>query len=201
METFRGVNSYDNDLSLASLSNSTVLVVGASGFIGSHLVDTLLNLKCKVIALSRHGNGLISSQALENRNLTSYYVDIRDKVSLESVFTGVDYAVHLASSSLPQASNNDPYLDIQANLLGSLNVLQHSITYGVKKLIFISSGGTVYGNPIKVPIPEDHPNNPRCSYGIVKLAIEKYINLFRELYGLDSLVLRLANPYGERPAY
>ena len=87
METFRGVNSYDNDLSLASLSNSTVLVVGASGFIGSHLVDTLLNLECKVIALSRHGNGLISSQALENRNLTSYYVDIRDKVSLESVFT------------------------------------------------------------------------------------------------------------------
>ena len=104
----------------------------------------------------------------------------------------------MASSSLPHNSNNDPHNDIQSNLIGSLNLLDASVENNISKFVFISSGGTVYGPPIDVPILETHPTNPICSYGIVKLAIEKYVMLYQKLYNLNSTILRLANPYGER---
>ena len=106
--------------------------------------------------------------------------------------------MHLASSSLPQSSNLNPQDDILTNLIGSLNVIDACISNKVKKLIYISSGGTIYGNPLYVPIDESHPTNPSCSYGINKLATEKYLNLNAQLNGLNYVSLRLANPYGER---
>ena len=111
---------------------------------------------------------------------------------------GVEIVFHLASGSLPQSSNRDPYADVQVNLLGSLNLLEASRLTGVKRLVMVSSGGTVYGIPSVVPIPESHSTDPICSYGITKLAIEKYVALYRQLHGLEGFVLRVANPFGPR---
>jgi UDP-glucose 4-epimerase len=87
---------------------------------------------------------------------------------------------------------------VESNVVGTLNLLNQSVQSGVKKIVFGSSGGTVYGVPQSIPIPENHPTNPICSYGITKLTIEKYLALFGRLHGLEPVILRMANPYGER---
>ena len=181
-----------------SLRSKSVAIVGASGFIGSHLIDSLLEQGCYVKAISRNFPGLISNSALNNCRFSSHFVDISDYQSLNNVLAGVDIVVHLACSTVPKQSNLDPKLDVEVNLIGSLNVLNACIAQSIKRFVFISSGGTVYGTPESIPIDESHPTNPSCSYGITKLAIEKYISLYRELYGLSGIILRLANPYGER---
>lgn len=175
-----------------------VVVVGASGFIGSHLVDALLVAGYRVKALSRHLPGLICAKAQADPNLTLVAASMGESLALEQVMEGADVVFHLASGSLPQSSNRDPHADVQVNVLGALNLLEAARTAQVQRLVMVSSGGTVYGVPQQVPIPETHPTEPTCSYGITKLAIEKYVALYRQLYGLDGVVLRVANPYGER---
>lgn len=174
------------------------VVVGASGFIGSHLVDALLAAGYRVKALARHLPGLISPVAQADPNLTFVSASMGESLALEKVMEGADVVFHLASGSLPQSSNRDPQADVQVNVLGSLNLLEAARMAQVKRLVMVSSGGTVYGVPQQVPIPETHPTEPTCSYGITKLAIEKYVALYRQLHGLDGVVLRVANPYGER---
>jgi len=174
------------------------VVVGASGFIGSHLVDALLAEGYRVRAVARRLPGLISTHAQAHPNLSCHCVDLSDRLGLDQVLEQAHVVVHLASGSLPQSSNRHPHTDVSVNLLGSLNLLEASCQAGVQKLVVVSSGGTVYGFPKQVPIPEEHPTEPLCSYGITKLAIEKYVSLYRHLYGLDGVVLRVANPFGER---
>ena len=174
------------------------VVTGASGFIGSHLVDGLLSAGYRVKALGRHLPGLIAPAARTHPNLSLVSVSLADRLALQQVLEGVEIVFHLASGSLPQSSNRDPHADVQVNLLGSLNLLEASRLTGVKRLVMVSSGGTVYGIPSVVPIPESHSTDPICSYGITKLAIEKYVALYRQLYGLEGLVLRVANPFGPR---
>lgn len=174
------------------------VVTGASGFIGSHLVDGLLAAGYRVKALGRNLPGLIGLDAQSNPNLALLPVSLADRLALQQVLEGVEIVFHLASGSLPQSSNRDPHADVQVNLLGSLNLLEASRLTGVKRLIMVSSGGTVYGIPSVVPIPEAHSTDPICSYGITKLAIEKYVALYRQLHGLEGLVLRVANPFGPR---
>jgi UDP-glucose 4-epimerase len=110
---------------------------------------------------------------------------------------GADLVFHLASSTYPSTSNSDAVFDLESNVVGSVRMLETAIKCRVQRVIFISSGGTVYGIPQKNPIPETHPTDPICSYGIHKLAIEKYLHLFRALKDLDSIVLRVSNLYGE----
>jgi len=174
------------------------VVVGASGFIGSHVVDGLLAEGWQVRAVARHLPGLISLPAQAHPHLRCMSVDMADGPSLEEALAGADLVVHLASSSLPHSSNRDPHADVQVNLLGALNLLEAARRTGVARVVVVSSGGTVYGQPQEVPIPESHPTEPICSYGITKLAIEKYVALYRQLHGLDGVVFRVANPYGER---
>jgi UDP-glucose 4-epimerase len=176
----------------------TVAVLGASGFIGSHLIDALLERGHRVLALSRSFPGLIGVSALGHPELEYYVVDLSLPQSLEKALHGVDVCFHLASTTLPSTSNLDPGFDIGSNLLGTINLLEAACNAAVKRVVFSSSGGTVYGIPKQVPISESHPTNPTCSYGITKLAIEKYLALYKQLHGLDSVVLRIANPYGER---
>ena len=104
---------------------------------------------------------------------------------------------HLASSTYPSTSNSDAAFDLESNLVGSVRMLKSAAENSVRRVIFISSGGTVYGVPQRNPIPESHPTDPICSYGIHKLAIEKYLYLYRTLKHLDSVVLRVSNIYGE----
>jgi UDP-glucose 4-epimerase len=174
------------------------VVVGASGFIGSHLVDGLLAAGYRVKALARHLPGLIGAEAQANPSLSLVPASMGDGLALQQAIEGADLVFHLASGSLPQSSNRDPQADVQANLLGALNLLEAARLAKVNRLVMVSSGGTVYGVPQQVPIPETNPTDPTCSYGITKLAIEKYVALYRQLHGLDGLVLRVANPYGER---
>jgi UDP-glucose 4-epimerase len=117
---------------------------------------------------------------------------------VSSALDGMDVAVHLVSSTLPKTSNDDPVFDVQSNLVPTLRMLETMAARGVRKIVFISSGGTVYGAPIYLPIDEMHPTNPLVSYGIVKLAIEKYLGLFEKMYGIKAVTLRVANPFGAR---
>ena len=180
------------------LKDKIVCVIGAGGFIGSHLVDALLAEGCRVRALSRKLPGLLDSTVLRNPNLDVFTIDIRDDKLINDTIQGADIVAHLASSTLPHNSNLNPKDDISTNLIGSINVINACINNNVKKLIYLSSGGTVYGDPISVPIDESHPTNPSCSYGINKLATEKYLSLFNKLHELNYIILRLANPYGDR---
>ena len=173
------------------------VVTGASGFIGSHLVDGLLAAGYRVKALGRNLPGLIGLDAQSNPNLSLLPVSLADRLALQQVLEGAEIVFHLASGSLPQSSNRDPHADVQVNLLGSLNLLEASRLTGVNRLVMVSSGGTVYGIPRTVPIPETHSTDPICSYGITKLAIEKYVYLYRQLHGLEGN-LRVANPFGPR---
>jgi UDP-glucose 4-epimerase len=106
--------------------------------------------------------------------------------------------LHLVSTTLPKGSNEDPVYDVNTNVIGTIQMLNTMVQLRVKRIIFISSGGTVYGIPRAIPVTEDHPTNPEVSYGITKLMIEKYLYLYSRLHELEPIILRVANPYGER---
>src|SRR5262249_42060795 len=110
---------------------------------------------------------------------------------------GCQTCFHLVSTTLPKSSNADPVFDVESNVLATIRLLTQAIQTGLKKVVFVSSGGTVYGVPKQIPILETHATDPMCSYGITKLSIEKYLHLFHVLHGLDYTVLRLSNPFGE----
>ena len=175
-----------------------VAVIGASGFIGSHLTEYLVRSRIQVVAMSRRLPGLIPPDITNSKYLKLVEADIVNQFDLISALHDVDIVFHLASASLPQTSNTNPILDVNQNLVGGLNVLEAVCKSDVKRVVFASSGGTVYGLPSIVPIPENHPTNPSCAYGITKLALEKYFSLYEKLYGIKSIILRIANPYGER---
>lgn len=171
------------------------LVLGGGGFIGSHLVTALLAQGARVRVLERpyrqRSKTLPAHPALEWQE-----GDFGNTQDIQQALEGVDTVFHLVSTTQPKSSNDDPAFDVSSNLLATLNLLELLRDRKATQLIFISSGGTVYGRPLHTPIPETHPTEPTCSYGIVKLAIEKYLALYRLLHGLDYRVLRLANPYG-----
>ena len=104
----------------------------------------------------------------------------------------MEVVFHLVSTTLPKSSNDNPEYDVETNLVISVRLLEAARRRGTRKIVFLSSGGTVYGVPDRVPIDESHPCNPISSYGIVKLAIEKYLHLYRVLHGLDSCTVRLS---------
>jgi UDP-glucose 4-epimerase len=173
------------------------LVLGGGGFIGSHLVTALLNCGFRVRCFERPHVKPLGESFLDNSNFELYEGDFISDTDLAEAIKDCDFCYHLISTTLPKSSNDDPVFDVESNLIGTLRLLNHAVKNHLKKMIFVSSGGTVYGTPLEVPIPETHPTNPTCSYGITKLAIEKYMALFRNLYGMDYTILRLSNPYGE----
>jgi UDP-glucose 4-epimerase len=173
------------------------LVLGGGGFIGSHLCEALLDSGRSVRVFDRPGaqQNLPPSllQRVEWRD-----GDITDPAAVQKALEGCSVVFHLVSSTLPKNSNDQPVYDLQSNLIPLVQLLEQLRAGPSRKVIFVSSGGTVYGRPTVVPIPETHATDPLCSYGITKLAGEKYLSLYRELYGVRSVVLRLANPFGER---
>ena len=174
------------------------LVLGGRGFIGSHLINALLDQGHIVRCFDRPNLIQIGSPHLNNPNFETYEGDFASESDVANALIGCDACYHLVSTTLPKSSNEDPVFDVETNVLATIRLLTHAVRLGVKKVIFVSSGGTVYGVPEQVPIMESHPTNPICSYGITKLTIEKYLELFHRIYGLDYTVLRLANPFGER---
>lgn len=121
-----------------------------------------------------------------------------DLIAVRGALYGAHAVVHLIATMLPRRSNEAPYEDVQSNVLGSLQLMQEMVAQGITRIVFASSGGTVYGAPVQLPIREDHPTQPQVSYGICKLMIEKYLSLFSRLHGIRPISLRIANPYGGR---
>lgn len=168
------------------------LLVGGNGFMGSHLTDHLLE--------SGHSVRVYDRGPSKFRNLPrgAEYVEgeLGNHGLIREALEDVEVVYHFVSTTLPKTSNDDPIYDVRSNLVDTLQLLESCVEKGVRKVVFTSSGGTVYGVPRETPIKEGHPTLPITSYGIVKLAIEKYLHLFHHLHGLDYAALRISNPYG-----
>lgn len=176
---------------------STCLVLGGRGFIGSHLISALLSHGFRVRCFDRPHVEALGSDLLDAPGFELIEGDLANEAEVAEAIEGCDVCYHLVSTTLPKSSNADPVYDIESNVVATVKLLKHAVKSGVSKVIFTSSGGTVYGNPVSIPIQESHPTNPVSSYGISKLAIEKYLGFFKHLYSLDYTVLRIANPFGE----
>lgn len=178
-----------------------ILVLGAAGFIGTNLSMKLVENKKDLVTLVDNSRSFFSNDDV----LNSPNVLIRES-SLDtdmdySILEGQDVVYHLVSSVVPATSNQHISKDIQSNVLFSSNLFDACVKYCVKKVVFISSGGTVYGKEASCPLPEETPTNPISSYGVQKITIEKLLYLYNYMYGLDYRIIRLANPYGpyQRP--
>jgi UDP-glucose 4-epimerase len=174
-----------------------ILVLGGAGFIGSSICDCLLN----------HGHDLRVferpripryRQFEKHENVEWITGDFSSRSEISGALQGVDSVIHLISTTLPKGSNDNPIYDVQTNIVSTLQLLDEMIVQNIMNITFISSGGTVYGIPNSTPLLEDHQTNPICSYGITKLAIEKYLAVYKKIHGLKPVVLRVANPYGPR---
>lgn len=173
-----------------------ILVTGGAGFIGSHVCDAYIAKGHEVVVVDD-----LSSGFEKNINPKAKFVkaDIRDS-SLKDLFIKEKFDVvnHHAAQMDVRRSVNDPLFDADTNILGTLNLLQNCITTGVKKFIFASTGGAVYGEQTIFPADESHPTNPLSPYGISKLAVEKYLYFYNAQYNLNYTILRYANVYGPR---
>lgn len=171
-----------------------VLVLGGTGFIGSHLVDALLADEKQVRVLSRNPEPYrFPLQEVDYR-----FGDFLDTSLLAKSLESIDVVIHALSSTVPSTSNKNPKEDIHSNLESTVGLLDAMVKQGITRVIFLSSGGTVYGNSAGSPIPENAPLHPLSSYGIVKMAIEQYLLFYEHLHGLRPLIFRPSNIYGPR---
>jgi UDP-glucose 4-epimerase len=173
------------------------IIYGGGGFIGSHLCEELLKQNYNVTIFDKINFAKDNLKSFKDK-IKIIEGDFNNEYDLLNSLDGVDYVYHLVSSTLPASSNDNPVYDVESNLISTLRLLGDVVKRKIKKVVFVSSGGTVYGVPKDVPIAEDHSRHPICSYGITKKTIEDYLYMFNYLYGLDYTVFRLSNPYGER---
>ena len=173
-----------------------ILVTGGAGFIGSHLTDKLIEKGHNVVVIDN-----LSTGRKENLNPKAkfYEMDICN-TDIFKVFQEEkpEIVFHFAAQIDIRKSVKDPIEDAKINILGSLNLIQNCQKIGVKRFIFASSGGSIYGDTKIIPTPEKHPENPESPYGICKLTIEKYLYFYKKTFDLNYTVLRLANIYGPR---
>jgi len=170
------------------------LILGGNGFIGSHLVDKLLAEGHAVRVFDKYEEHYRKPLA----GVDYCFGDFGNRGLLTDALDDIDVVFHLINTTLPKTSNDDPVFDVQSNVIETLFLFEQCVAKRINKVIFTSSGGTIYGKAANLPIPEDSPTDPECSYGITKLTIEKYLALFNHLYGLDYTIIRPSNPYGSR---
>jgi UDP-glucose 4-epimerase len=173
-----------------------ILVTGGAGFIASHITDAFIKEGHDVFVLDNLSTGF-----RENINPKAVFIeaDIRD-TELIKIFEKEKFDVvnHHAAQMDVRRSVADPNFDAEVNILGTLNLLQCCVKTGVKKFMFASTGGAVYGEQKYFPADEQHPTDPLSPYGISKLSVEKYIYFYNVQYGLNYTILRYANIYGPR---
>ena len=173
-----------------------ILVSGGAGFIGSHVVDAYLAAGHTVAVIDN-----LSSGKKENVNTgaTFYEEDIRSE-HIGDIFEKEQFDVinHLAAQIDLRNSVEDPLYDAQVNILGSLNLFQHAVRFDIKKIIFSSTGGAIYGEQDVFPADEEHPIRPLSPYGVAKLTVEKYLYFYQQTYDISTVNLRYANVYGPR---
>lgn len=178
------------------MEKKKVLVTGGAGFIGSHITDNLVENGYAVTVIDNLSTGKENNL---NKKAKFYKSDIKHS-QLESIFQTEqpDYVCHQAAQVDVRRSVADPIFDADINVIGTINILQNCIKYKVKKIVFASSGGAVYGEQEIFPAPETHPLKPISPYGITKLVAEHYLYYYRMVHGLNYVALRYANVYGPR---
>jgi len=169
-----------------------ILVLGGGGFIGYHLVEDLV--------VAGHEVKVLGRSRLPVRPLPAdvQYVsgELADSQLMRKLLMDVGAVAHLVSGTVPSTGDKNPGKDVELNLLGTLSLLEDMAACNVTRILYLSSGGTVYGKPQEVPIPEGHILDPICSYGVVKVAIESYLKLYESKSDLRPVVIRASNPYG-----
>jgi UDP-glucose 4-epimerase len=188
-----GADPHDGDSSRVCLpGGGQVVVLGGTGFIGSAVTRKLVDDGSEVTVVARRaptGVDLPPGARVLQR-------DAADPAIYDEVLDGASAVVYAVGCLFPGESNADPLADIHGSLTPLIQLLEALRQRPEVPMVFLSSGGTVYGNPKTMPVTEDHPTDPTTSYGILKLAAEKYVGMYRELYGLEARVLRVANAYG-----
>ena len=174
-----------------------ILIFGGGGFIGSTIADRLL-ADGHALRIFERPRVAPYRRFAPAESVEWISGDISSAHDLADALAGVDAVMHLVSTTLPKGSNDDTVYDVQSNVVATLQMLDAMVRLGIQRIVFISSGGTVYGTPRYLPIDEAHPTDPLVSYGITKLTIEKYLHLYQHLHGIRPVILRVANPYGER---
>jgi UDP-glucose 4-epimerase len=174
-----------------ALQGVTCVVFGGGGFIGTHLCRALQRLGARVRGF---GRSRTNPEALTGIPWTNG--EFADRAAVARVVEGCEVVFHLLGVSTPDSSNKDPLGDLLSSTAPTLQLLEICRASMVRKVLFVSSGGTVYGIPRTIPIPESARTDPISAYGISKLAIEKYLALYHHLHGQDFSVLRVANPFG-----
>ena len=174
-----------------------ILVTGGAGFIASHIADAYIKAQHTVAVVDDLSTGKRENVPQKAR---FFEVDIRNSNALREVFEEFKPDVvnhHAAQASVPRSSQ-DPHYDASVNIIGSLNLLLLSVEFGVKRFIYASTGGAVYGEPQQLPVDEDHPLMPTSPYGISKMVVEHYLRFFGKERGLSWVALRYGNVYGPR---
>ena len=181
------------------MNKKKILILGGFGFIGTNITEELINRgNWEVIIFEAEGAEIQNPDLLDK--IRVYYGDFNRFEDYEKIFKieKIDYVIHLISTTTPSSSIENIVYDIESNLTNTIKLLETIIKYTCQNILFLSSGGTVYG--ISEPgseLKETDPTNPISSYGIIKLVIEKYLYLYNRLHGLNYLILRPSNPYGE----
>lgn len=167
------------------------IVLGGGGFLGTNLCRRLAASGARTRAFGRQCHFPAALEGVE-----WYQGDFSDPVTLASAIGGHDVVFHLIHGTTPQSANLDMAEDLKQTVVSTLALLEISRSVGVKRVVFVSSGGVLYGPTAPIPTPEVAPTDPITAYGISKLAIEKYFGLYEHLHGLDYRILRVANPIG-----
>jgi UDP-glucose 4-epimerase len=173
------------------------LVFGGNGFIGSHLAESLVQKGYRVKVFDNFRNGMANLETIKDR-IEVISGEFLNEDDVRKALKNIDYVFHYVSTTIPATAKNNPIYDIESNVIGSVKLFQNAVTANIKKVIFSSSGGTIYGEAPNLPIGESDPTNPIDPYGISKLSIEKYLYYFNYNYGLDYAIFRYSNPYGPR---
>ncbi|HSV31123.1 MAG TPA: NAD-dependent epimerase/dehydratase family protein [Atribacteraceae bacterium] len=176
---------------------ATILITGGAGFIGSHVVDLCLREGRRVVVVDNLSSG---RQDHVHPGARFYQADITDQAAMEAVFQEEkpDIINHHAAHINLRRSVEDPLTDARQNILGSLVLLELSRHYGVRRFIFASTGGAMYGEPVTLPVEETAEAHPLSPYGVAKRSVELYLDSYRLNWGLEAVILRYGNVYGPR---
>jgi len=173
----------------------TKLILGGAGFIGGNLSRTLVARGERPRVFSRPSYTLSNIEDIFEK-VDLIYGDFMDDVALRKAVDGVDTVFHLISTTFPSMTTESSVYDVLSNLLPTIRLLEICAASGVKKVVYASSGGTVYGEPLRTPIDEDHPRMPKSAYGQSKLTIENFLHFYARATQIDVDILRISNPYG-----
>lgn len=179
-----------------------ILLLGAAGFIGTNLTIELAKKTEDEITLVDRSKAFFKPIVDMNlNNVRILEADLTVDMDFDSILKEQEVVYHLVSTTVPTTSNQHISQELVSNVVFSANLFEACIRCGVKKVVFVSSGGTVYGKEVDCPLKEKTAANPISSYGVQKITIEKLLYLYRYMYGLDYRIIRLANPYGpyQRP--